>query len=46
MAFVLFAATVTTAGLLASFIPGSDAGSRATLRDYHYVPYAGDVFGA
>jgi|GEM_PF-3279862 len=46
MAFVLFAASVTTAGLIASFIPGSNMESHANDRDYHYVPYAGDVFGA
>ncbi|MBO7675046.1 MAG: hypothetical protein J6S63_08565 [Atopobiaceae bacterium] len=46
MAFVLFAASVTTAGLIASFIPGNDAKTHSADRDYHYVPYAGDVFGA
>ena len=46
MAYAVFAALVTTAGLIASVIPGGNVESKTINQDYRYVPYAGDVWGA
>lgn len=44
MAYAIFALSVVSAGVIGSFIPGVSAYSHEA--DYHYVPYAGDVWGA
>ncbi len=46
MAYAVFAALVTTAGVIASIIPGGENAPQAGNQEYRYVPYAGDVWGA
>lgn len=46
MAYAVFAALVTTAGVIASVIPGGNVESKSMSQEYRYIPYAGDVWGA
>ena len=46
MAYAVFAALVTTAGVIASVIPGGSVEPKSMNQEYRYIPYAGDVWGA
>ncbi|MBR3315060.1 MAG: hypothetical protein IKG18_13080 [Atopobiaceae bacterium] len=46
MAFVAFVGSVLVTGIVGACIPNSISSSHMEKADYHYVPYAGDVFGA
>ena len=46
MAVVAFIGSGVVSGAVGALIPGSVSTSRMDQADYHYVPYAGDVFGA
>ncbi len=45
MVIVAFLLGVVITGAVLSAVPSNDESSRHEL-DYHYVPYAGDCFGA
>ncbi|MBQ3267974.1 MAG: hypothetical protein IJM67_01320 [Atopobiaceae bacterium] len=46
MAYVAFVATMVVSGAIASFVDVEAGSSRASHPDYHFVPFAGDAFGA
>ena len=46
MPIFAFVASVSVVGVLTSFLPVSTGSTDVDYADYHYVPYAGDVFGA
>ena len=46
MAVMAFLSSVVVTGVVGALIPGNVSTSRMDQADYHYVPYAGDVFGA
>ncbi len=46
MAIVAFMGSVLVTGIIGACIPGTTTTSQVGKADYHYVPYAGDVFGA
>ncbi len=46
MAYVAFIASVVFTGCILSLIPVDTGSSRSDQPDYHYVPFAGDVWGA
>ena len=46
MAVVAFLGSVLVTGIVGACILGTTSTSQVEKADYHYVPYAGDVFGA
>lgn len=46
MASLLFIASIVAGGVVLSLIPCDTLSSRSDQPDYHYVPFAGDAFGA
>ena len=45
MAAVIFVLSLIVSGVVMAFLPLSNS-STSGKQDYHYVPFAGDVFGA
>lgn len=46
MAYVIFAVCTIAAGAIASLVDVEAGTSHGSQPDYHFVPFAGDVFGA
>ena len=46
MVVVAFVASVVITGIVASLVRVDTTTSQPTQPDYHYVPFAGDAFGA
>ena len=46
MACIAFVLTLALSGIVASFVRVDTGSTHADQPDYHFVPFAGDVFGA
>lgn len=46
MGFIAFVLTVIVTGAVASLVDVDTLSSRKDSPDYHFVPFAGDAFGA
>ncbi len=46
MAYVALVASLIVSGVIASLVDVQTGSSRGDCPDYHFVPFAGDVFGA
>ena len=46
MGFIAFIASIIVTGAVASLFNVESGSTRADQPDYHFVPFAGDVFGA